>query len=85
MFSEVANKERETQMLALKKEYVVEVLPHDLNDLFGGEGTELMFSCSKPVDHHEFDGAGTALYFSCSEPVRAGGEGFGTEMFFSCS
>ena len=44
-----------------------------------------MFSCSKPVDHHEFDGAGTELYFSCSEPVRAGGEGFGTEMFFSCS
>ena len=36
-------------MLALKKEYVVEVLPHDLNDLFGGEGTELMFSCSEPV------------------------------------
>ena len=50
-------------MLALKKEYVVEVLPHDLNDLFGGEGTELMFSWSKPVDHHEFDGAGTELYF----------------------
>ena len=72
-------------MLALKEAHCGVIVTHDLNDLFGGEGTELMFSCSRPVDHHEFDGIGTELYFSCSAPLNAEGEGLGTEMFFSCS